>query len=325
MAWQANARRHANATAGRSRRAGVCACLAAGATALLLAMPAPAQTTILHCGHALADSHPLVTGFLRPWAKGVTVDTGGALEVRIVRADGGDAERDGLEACALRALRGIEADALALPFIVPSRSTKASPVAWDLLKERGRTGAGRLAVVLDGPGVIVGRAGTEAPALAWLDGLTIAAPDGPVATVLRDAARARLSPEATADAKLASLPSAGGAPWLLALDAGQSLTSRVLVLDVAPDVLAGLPATHAAALTQGAGAVLSAAGGRALDRAAAVTREAALAKGAYLALPEDRVGEMLDRAAALRAAWAIDLDQRALLDRIAALFGTGSY
>ncbi|MEM9248437.1 MAG: hypothetical protein AAGB05_07045 [Pseudomonadota bacterium] len=257
----------------------------------------------LTCSHPFEASHPLAEDFLRPWANGIAADSGGALQVELV------ASATSLSSCALAPVDTALGALLALPFQMPDDARRASEVAYaSLHEEETRAGDPPTKVLLAAvmlPLDMVGTGESRMPPLpGGLEGQRLEAPTDAVAELLKQiGAEVVAQTEAPVTAHLATLSMYPEAAWIMTFEAGRSLYSRPFALRVSADQMAALPAPFRALMTQVPGQALSAAAGRALNRARAVGLEAAERRGVRVSLSEDRTGQALGRAAALSETW----------------------
>jgi hypothetical protein len=281
----------------------------AGAFARVLALSAvlwagPARAETLVCGHPFTAEHPLVAGFLAPWAAGVTSDSGGALEVVVRQGAGAE--------CVLAPLAGGTAEALVLPFIAPLSAERASIGAWRYVEARGGAAPAQmhpLALAMLGPLALQAEGDVPAPLLLQTPGLVVEAPSDALSALMKVVRPPSGTPGPTVRvvARLRPLAAAEPgqqAPTIVIFGGDRALGAEPYLLAISEAWLVALPAALRAAVLRGAGVDLSAAAGRSVDRAAAVLREAAATRGALAEAPEDMTGLLRAAARTQQAAWA---------------------
>ncbi|MEM1431881.1 MAG: hypothetical protein AAGG09_20680 [Pseudomonadota bacterium] len=283
--------------------------------------PQPGQ--VLTCVHPFEASHPVVTGFLAPWAHGVTVDTGRALVVELRAATVAD---DAV--CRVAAVSGPMGEAFALPFVAQQGSQRASVAAWRAYSdadiaalsapEPGRAEM-HLALFVDGPGVLAIRDRSMQPLPGSLLGVEAESPSPDVARILEAVGATMRPPTAsgTPAGRVAPLSAARDVEWLVVVGAEQSLYSEAYALSLSQAYVDELNAATRAALLHNRGLSLSKAAGRAIDRISAVTIEALEGAERIVPLGEDAVGQLLKKGAAIQAAWATTEERQRLLDALA--------
>ncbi len=268
----------------------------------------------LVCTHPFTDEHPLVTGFLLPWAAGITTDARGGLRIEIEASEAPGPD------CALALGAGQIAEVVSMPFALFDQAELSSVITYEALAQSAEPVSGMLAAVALGHDVVSLDGSTPPPLPGGLEGHAVAPPTPVVEEVLRNLGADTEGSREAHTAALLPLVEAADAEWVLTFDAGRSLYTEPYVLSVTPERLASLPASARALIRQSEGRKLSAAAGRAIDRARAVVLEASQIEGRHHSLTEDRVGAALSGASEISRTWSGSTEGRresmALFERV---------